>query len=300
MPFPVTPWRVPDETPVCDRVKLLNDLATDGEQYPAVRALADWVYRRAVYQCQKFAEAARQNQQMAAAMRNQDWFARMLALEALRTVQSLPYVHDPVNEEWLQTANFTLTGNGGKPHGGDCKDLSVLLVAIERILGLRAEPYWITQNGQSINHVTARVWLDGRWFWQDGSIRGAMLGESPYEAEERLQTGVTGGLQSLQAVKPAGKGGGGGGGHGGGGHFGGLGGFGGFGGGRRFAGNLFNWWGWNGLWSGWPDWWWCAYYPYLCGRYRDFYAYPYAYGFYPIGQQPAYNYALPAYDGVVV
>jgi len=291
VPFPATPWRVADETPVCDRVKLLNDLAADGTQYASVKALADWVYRRALYQCEKFSQAAKNDPQMQNVMRNQQWFARMLALEALRAAQSLPYVHDPTNEEWIQTANFTLTGNSGNPHGGDCKDLTIVLVAVERLLGLQAEPYWITQNGQTINHVTSRVKLDGKWFWADPSIRGAMLGESPYEAEARLQTGVTGGLKSAAGIAPAGKGGGGGGGGKGfGGHFGG------------FRGrNLFGWWGWNGLWGGWPNWWWCLYYPYLCYPYGNFAAYPYAYGFYPIGAaRLAYAFAQPAYDGVLV
>lgn len=286
--FPIAPWRVPDETPVCDRVKLLNDLATDGMRYPAVRSLATWVYQRARFQASKFADAAKSDATMRQTMAGPSWWPRLLALEALRTVQSLPYVHDPVGEEWLQTANFTMTGGpNGIPHGGDCKDLSVLLVAIDRLLGLRAEPYWVTQNGQSINHVTARVWLDGKWFWEDGSIRGAMLGESPYEAEARLGSGVAKSLHAAgKIVAPAGKGGGGGGFHGGG-----------FGGGFHggFGRGLFGWWGWNGLWGGWPQSWWCYYYPYLCAPYSRLTAFPYAYGFYPIGIQAGY-YTRPAYD----
>lgn len=255
--YPNTPFRVPDETPVCDRVAIMTNLTSEGTQSQLVRQMAKAAYTRAQKLWQQFEQASSGDPDMQRAMQTQDWRRRILALEILRAVQSLPYCKNPPGEEWMQCADYTIN------NCGDCKALSILFAAVARVCGFRAEPYWVTQTGQEINHVTGRVWIDRKDpFLADGSIRGAMLGESPYEAEPRLGSNVVG-------VAPAGKAGGGGHGHGGGGFHG--------GGGRH----VFGWWGWDGIWPGWPAWWWCTYYPYLCGGYSQLIAYPFAYGFYP-------------------
>lgn len=226
------PFRVADETQVCSRVKLMMDLARDGVQSQKLAAFLAPVRARADQLIRAFTDDARADPSMQNVIRAQAFRDRILAMEILRAVQWLPYVRDPENEEWMQCADYTIA------NGGDCKDSSVLYTAACLSCGISAEPYWITQTGQSLNHVTARVFLDQGPFWADGSIRGAMLGESPYEAEERLQSGVTGLKASGRPV-----------------------------GARSQHGRLFPWWGWRGLWSGWPAWWWCRYYPYLCGPY---------------------------------
>ena len=123
-----------------------------------------------------------------------------------------------------------------------------------------------------INHVTGRVMLDGKWYWEDGSIRGAMLGESAYEAEPRLGAqDVTGRVApasdiatantasvNTAAVKPSGV----------------L---------PLVNGYPFAWYGWNELWAGWSAIWWCSAYPYFCAAYGSVVKDPLAYGFYTIG-----------------
>jgi hypothetical protein len=201
-----------------------------------------------------------------ASARQGQWYQRLLALEALRLVQSLPYVHDPVGEEWLQSAWWTAE------HGGDCKDLTVLLSSILGLLGVYAQPDWITQTGQMINHVTGQIWLDGQWVWADGSVRGAMLGESPYEALIRQQaTNITPAAQATLGGKSVRTGGG---------------------EGRKRAPVArvqlrlhapFSWHGWDGFWSGWPAWWWSTYYPYLYEPYPTLCYDPLGNGFYACG-----------------
>lgn len=255
--YPLTPFRISDETPVCDRVAILRNLAVEGMQYASVHALAKIIYQQALARAQIFREMAASDANMRQAMQSPSWFQRLLALEALRAVQSLPYVHDPKDEEWFQSSDYTAR------HGGDCKDSTVLLTSLDRLLGLRAEAVWITQTGQMINHVTGRVWLDDRWFWQDGSIRGAMLGESAYEAEPRLGaqdvTGRVNPAGDQNESKPDGV----------------L---------PKVDGYPFAWDGWKTMWAGWSTGFWCNNYPYLCVAYGSVVKDPVAFGFYPISK----------------
>lgn len=245
MQYPSIPFRIDDATPICERVRIMQDLSAQGSSDPKVRAMASVIATRAAAKCADFEKGAT-DPETRQVLTTQDWRRRLLALETLRAVQSLPYVKDPVDEEWMQCSAWTID------HGGDCKDSSVLLSSLARALGMRAEPYWVTQTGQQINHVTGRVWIEGQPLWADGSIRGAMLGESPYEAEPRLESGVTG------MTFPAGRG--------------------------KIPFNpgrhVFGWHGWDSLWAGWPAWWWCSRYPYLCLSYPTVVAYPVQSGFY--------------------
>ena len=102
-------------------------------------------------------------------------------VEALRWAQRRGYHPDTPGKEEFQSLKWTIE------HGGDCEDLASLVVALMWRLGYDAEVVWITQTGQDLNHVTARVKLDGEnWYWADASIDGAILGEDPYKAAERL------------------------------------------------------------------------------------------------------------------
>lgn len=279
--FPDEPFHIPDVTPIAARVATLDELATEGIRDPDVGSLAGQVASRAAALATTVPASARRGA----------WMDRLLALEALRAIQSLPYKPDPAGEEWFQSARYTLR------NGGDCEDLAVALVALMRSLGLQAAAVWITQPGQALNHVTAKVLLDGRWLWADPSVRSAMVGESPYDALQRTGAWhIVGGRPANLPATPAGapKGGGGGGGwHGGGGggwHGGGF-----RGGVRGFGVYPFGWSGWSSLWPGWPAWWWCNYYPYLCQSYSNLVATPTAYGYYsaPYAYLPFARYAAP-------
>jgi hypothetical protein len=263
--------------PVCDRVHAMEAAAAAAVGSPEVGLLA----RRA-------ADVARELARVAP-VRTGQWYDRLRALQALREVQRLPYVPERSGTDCYQSVAYTAT------HGGECKALTTLLVAVLRRLGLAARVEWIMQPGKALNHVTAQVWLDGAWFWADPSIRGAMLGESPYEALDR--TGayhVVGGRPTAPAGAPRGGSSAGAGasrvgapsaGHGPGpgpspepSRLGGV---------RGVRGPVgfwpWPWWGWSGLWGGWPWWWWYSYYPYL----------------YSAAYYPAYYPACFAYDGVV-
>jgi transglutaminase-like putative cysteine protease len=155
--YPSGPFFIHAETSVCDRVRILTELAEEGARDSRVVA---------------FAREAASGSSGAQAAAN-----------VLARVQALPYVDEPPGEEWFQPAAYTLA------HGGDCDDLVVLFVAAMRVLSVPATVYWITQTGQRLNHVTAQVYLSGRWLWAETTIPGARLGESPYEAARRLGTG---------------------------------------------------------------------------------------------------------------
>lgn len=255
-PFPPT-WRVDDTTPVCDRVAIMEALANDGTTYPSVQGLANQIKERA-------------NALAAKSPTNQGtWFARIVALEALRAVQSLPYVPAPEGQEWMQRADYTLA------NGGECKALSVLLVALCHLLGLHAQIMWITQTGKFINHVSTLIWLDsanpntagGRWVWADPSVRGAMLGESPYEAVSRTAAWHVIDGSPPPPTAPAGQ----------------VPDFVNYSDLSTSENFPFKWWGWKGLWAGWPSDWWRWYYPYLYQPYSNTYYNPKQCGFYRLG-----------------
>ena len=258
------PFCISDMTPVEARVEELDRLANAGVKDPALASLIHVIRQHASKLCVAAKNAASGDQKFTGALRSQNVCARILALECLRAAQSVAYVAERSGRDCYQGVAWTIA------HGGECKAKTVLFVALCRAVGLKACPIWLTQTGASLNHVLALVWVDGpgsKPLWADASIRGAMLGESPYEAVPRLNAHSIVGM-----VSPAGKGGGGGhGGHGGGGFHGGGRGF----GGRGF-GFPFVWGGWNTYWPGWPAWWWCYYYPYLCQSAPNvgFYSFP--------------------------
>ena len=100
---------------------------------------------------------------------------------ALAAVQRLPYHADPPGE-WLQRGRVTAV------EGGDCEDLAALLAVVLVVCGVRCWLVWISQPLAARDHVTCAVWRAGDWWWLEPSVRGALPGESPYEAAKR--TGV--------------------------------------------------------------------------------------------------------------
>ncbi len=155
-------FRVPDAVPACARWRTLEDLADEGAVTPVIRAAA--VRIRA--QARALAPGG-----------DPAWLEAALALAE---TQALPYVAPPDGQQWFQPVTQT------EATGGDCGNLAANLVARLRALGLTAQVIWITQTGQRVNHVTVAVWLGGEWRWAEPSIKGAALGESPYDAVRRV------------------------------------------------------------------------------------------------------------------
>lgn len=154
-------------TPVCERIELLYQLAIAGASLPSIASYADRV------QINAQSEASR------VVTRNGDWYGWILAREALAQVHRLPYVADPPAEDCYRDVEMTAR------RGGECKALNVFLVALLLRLRVTAEVVWIMQPGRPLNHVSSIIWLDGLPLWADASIKGARLGESPYEALQR-------------------------------------------------------------------------------------------------------------------
>lgn len=180
--YPYEPWRISDYTPVEERLRIMADIALEGQTFPSVQALA--------YQARSMACAV---QSVCTGPTTRD-ATLILAASALQVVQSLYYRLDHVGEEWFQSTDYTIV------NGGDCEDLGVMLAAINGLLGLKSRLVWVYQPGHSLNHLSTQLWLDtpygsyerptghGEWLWEDPSIRGAALGEHPYAALKRLGT----------------------------------------------------------------------------------------------------------------
>jgi transglutaminase-like putative cysteine protease len=148
-------WIIADTVAPVTRVALLEQLARDATTKPTVRALAALVEATAP---------------------EHDRAAQVLAL-----VHRVGYRADPPGAEVFQDADETLA------NGGDCEDLAVLFVALSAMVGLRAQVVWLDQqiHGHALNHVFARVMIDGRWIDAETSIAGATLGQSPGDAARR-------------------------------------------------------------------------------------------------------------------
>lgn len=161
-PLPHRPWIVDPYTPVCVREALLEQSIVDGMQDPAVRAFAATI--RATLSPRATAE--------------EKATAVLLAVQAWVT-----FTPDPPGVEVFQPVVWTLTRRRG-----DCEDIAALVATLDRLLERVAIVRWVNQSSRPLNHVGAFVRLAGRWIWQDASVYGARLGESPYDALTRLHT----------------------------------------------------------------------------------------------------------------
>lgn len=150
-------WVIADSVSPSTRVALLEQLAVDAMTAAPVRAMAVMIERNAA--------------------------ALTRAQSALAMVHRVPYRADPAGSEVFQDALETIA------HGGDCEDLTVLFVALARSVGLEARVVWLDQqiHGSALNHVFAKVLVDGRWLDAECSIAGARLGEAPKAAAARLR-----------------------------------------------------------------------------------------------------------------
>lgn len=128
----------------------------------------------------------------------------------------ITYLPDRDGQEVFQGARFSYFARTG-----DCEDKAVFFASVARLLGLEADVVWIDQPGAANNHVTARVclvhrngslvddvprpWDDTdpgrvrvtgaavpvgcRYAWAEPTLRGALIGENPYDVLRRLGTG---------------------------------------------------------------------------------------------------------------
>lgn len=159
-------------TPVCERAQLLYALAVHGSVTDTVDRLARRI--------------------RALAPQKNIW---SFIQQALDEVQHLPYVPDPEGQDCYKTADDTAA------YGAECKGKNILFSALMIRLGITAEPVWIMQEGMPLNHVASVVMVQGNPYWADASIPGARVGESPYEALERVGAyHIIGGKPSSKVV----------------------------------------------------------------------------------------------------
>lgn len=184
------PFRAPDTLSPSQRLYILDghvtDAIADGRVCAIAQAIRDRVLARACVSAH--CDLSSEGLQM------------QIAQALLDYVQSLGYRSDPPGQEWYQGVWWTIL------HGGDCEDLSVAFVSLARCAGLDAALFWITQKGASLNHVSAMVtiggkrlsatWVvGGRYFWAEGTVNGAKIGENPLQAAQRAGQSSHLGLQ---------------------------------------------------------------------------------------------------------
>ena len=89
----------------------------------------------------------------------------------------VPYVPDLAGRDVFRPIVWTLA------NGGDCEDLSALLVACCRANGLAARLVWLEQQSYApLNHVSAQVLQrEAVWQWADASLPTARVGKHPYD-----------------------------------------------------------------------------------------------------------------------
>lgn len=98
------------------------------------------------------------------------------------------YDPDPTGGEAVRLPTLVLGSRKG-----DAEELAVVFVAMCRCANVEAALAWLDQPQHAVNHVFARVKVGDRWLDAETTLRGARVGEAPYEAMRRLQGGAAGG-----------------------------------------------------------------------------------------------------------
>lgn len=126
-------------------------------------------------------EGARHSDVVRAALGCRRATPRASAAAVLARVQGLPYREDNAgSRDVIRPPCRTLV------EGGDCDCLATLAAALDEVLGLPWRIGWIVQPTAAQDHVAPQVYLARAWWWQDVTIPGALLGESPREAVARV------------------------------------------------------------------------------------------------------------------
>jgi hypothetical protein len=98
----------------------------------------------------------------------------ILATVARPRYQGAPST-DPSIGQWLDT-NVPET----VAWGGDCLDRTHAVLALAFALGLDGFAVWVTEPDEvPLDHVAARLRIDGLWYWADAIARPAVLGVAP-------------------------------------------------------------------------------------------------------------------------
>lgn len=150
---------IDDRTSECDRLALIEEIARKGQPDAA----------------QFFPDTSLLSDEEAAAV-------------ILFCVQQLPFLENPTDRDIYREVSRTIK------EGADCKGKTALILAGLWNRGIRGQALWVNQNGFDINHVLGATSFDppsvpdrdAEWKYMEGSIRGARLGESPYQAAVRI------------------------------------------------------------------------------------------------------------------
>lgn len=151
----------------------LNRKPLDGDPRDRIAVLAELAEEGT-----RSVDVQRQTRQLVAGLSR----PRERAQACLAFVQSLRYRVDPPGTDDGANACAVLI-----QRVGDCKKKAILLGSMLALAGLEAVLVWKEQPGAPLDHVTVKVRLGGRWRWAESTVRGAQLGEDPYEAAERLR-----------------------------------------------------------------------------------------------------------------
>ena len=112
---------------------------------------------------------------------------RELARCALVAVQRhTRFVRDP--DEARRGDTFKRAARLLRDGVGDCDDSAPFLAALYTVLGFHARLVGWSVSAPFPEHVGVQVLVDGRWLDAEPTIPGALLGESPYAAADRLRT----------------------------------------------------------------------------------------------------------------
>jgi transglutaminase-like putative cysteine protease len=178
-------YRIEATVPPETRERMLSELADRGAKDPYVQTVARSLYGLLVARLGRAPTAVELVQ----------WLMDQIH-------DLVDYVPDPDGEEIFQDVRYTLAGgsgygtsslSGSRRGGADCEDLATAVVSLGRVLGLRMYPKWWDQKGARLNHVAAQVCDGGTIRSEFGgcvsvetTIPGARVGETPYQALERV------------------------------------------------------------------------------------------------------------------
>lgn len=152
--LPAAPYCVPSSASPEERARIIAARAREALTDPSVQAAARGI---ACANCQP----------------------RERAAAVLRRAQAAGFVADPPGCDAYAPVAHTLA------HGGDCDDLTPLVMALGTLTGFGARVAYLSQPDEPQDHVTGMLLVDGEWLWAEPSVRGARLGEHPYDAARR-------------------------------------------------------------------------------------------------------------------
>lgn len=181
MTAPRDRFYIPAEVPPPERVRMLDLLSDAGARDPRVQSLARYV---------------------AACAAGDNCSPQQTVQRLMDSIEPLISYEDGPDFEMFQTVPFTLfcgEGKGISPitghvkGAGRCSHRTAVFVAFCKVLGINAKAKWFQQDWANRNHVAAWVCDGGKarahfggCFSAEVTIPGAVFGEDPYQALDRL------------------------------------------------------------------------------------------------------------------